>query len=1134
MNVLLIAQCDKRALTESRRILDQFAERRGSRTWQTPITRDGLDTLRRLLRKTARKNTAVACHWIRGIDHSELIWVVGDRRRFNAQGAVPTNTSERDVRRQDDESDWRSAGLIRLLADLAGLFHDLGKATQAFQDRLQGNLLERNLVRHEWASLRLFEAFVGDDDDIAWLTRLADPSESDDARWLGALRRDGIDSALPSPLASLSRAPIAQALAWLVLSHHRLPTLPKHEVFQMSSLEGLLSQLTPQWNEDAFADATPQSLETYWRFASGLPTTTNAWRHRAARNARRLLAELHADRTAPALSSPLDDPFVMHLGRLCLMLSDHHYSSLEGIDNAARVRVDSSGTLLANTRRGDRKPNQLLDEHLIGVARDSAEIARYLPTLRKSLPHLGRHQQLTRRARDDRFRWQDRASDMSASMRARSALQGAFIVNMASTGSGKTLANARIMNGLADEKSGMRCTFALGLRTLTLQTGKAFEQLLQLGDDELAIRVGGSASRALFEYHESQSSNRGSASLQDLVEEDAHVVFEGHVSDHPVLRKFGKDGNARAMLEAPLLVCTIDHLTPATESQRGGRQIVPMLRLLTGDLVLDEPDDFDLSDLPALTRLVHWAGLLGSRVLIASATLPPSLVLGLFEAYRNGRQHFARNCGEIAIEGPTTSTTSAICCAWVDEFEQESQDCADADAFSRGHERFASRRNASLLKLAREPRRRGALLPTPVVPLSTGKNLTALAELFAPEVLDAAVLLHHQHHARDPRTGKRVSFGLVRFANVEPLVEIALALFRRGAPPNTRIHLCVYHSRHPAIIRSAIESQLDSVLQRHDPATVFTNAHVRRQLDGAEEPDQIFLVLGSPVTEVGRDHDYDWAVVEPSSMRSLIQLAGRVRRHRYDAVDTPNILVFSHNLRHFGHPGGAAFRMPGFESDEAAFRLESHDLNLLLEPEELAIIDARPRISARAVLAPRNRLVDLEHARLRETMLRLQASAASERIGSRARALNTFVPPGQRLNATTWWNQAPRDALLTAVLPQQQRFRKEQPPFDETLVLLPDDDDRAILHEVKNGDQRGERNYVRVDVSRCTHVPDSSVHGPRIAPWGATDYMGALRDLATALDMPLGRCAERFGTVTVRPSENGWRYHPALGFSRQR
>lgn len=51
MNILLVSQCEKRALSETRRILDQFAERRGERTWQTPITQAGLDTLRRLLKK---------------------------------------------------------------------------------------------------------------------------------------------------------------------------------------------------------------------------------------------------------------------------------------------------------------------------------------------------------------------------------------------------------------------------------------------------------------------------------------------------------------------------------------------------------------------------------------------------------------------------------------------------------------------------------------------------------------------------------------------------------------------------------------------------------------------------------------------------------------------------------------------------------------------------------------------------------------------------------------------------------------------------------------------------------------------------------------------------------------------------
>lgn len=73
MNILLISECSGNAIKETQRILDQFSERRGARTWQTAITRTGLDTLRRLLRKTARKNTAVACYWIRGIDLSNSI-----------------------------------------------------------------------------------------------------------------------------------------------------------------------------------------------------------------------------------------------------------------------------------------------------------------------------------------------------------------------------------------------------------------------------------------------------------------------------------------------------------------------------------------------------------------------------------------------------------------------------------------------------------------------------------------------------------------------------------------------------------------------------------------------------------------------------------------------------------------------------------------------------------------------------------------------------------------------------------------------------------------------------------------------------------------------------------------------------
>ncbi|MFZ3160627.1 MAG: HD domain-containing protein, partial [Rhodoferax sp.] len=277
MNILLISQCNKRALTETRRILDQFAERRGDRTWQTPITQAGLDTLRQLLKKTARKNTAVACHWIRGQDHSELLWIVGDASQFNSQGAVPTNMTRRNILRQGDENDWHTGQDIHLLSALAALLHDLGKASQAFQMRLLGQLQERNQYRHEWVSLRLFEAFVGDDDDANWLTRLANPSEADDATWLGRLQRDGLDQPVQPPFAHLARAPLAQAIAWLVVTHHRLPVAPEKDAEPGSktylgkkvdwvtahALKDVLHLMDAGWNERT-DDGDDTQLALYW------------------------------------------------------------------------------------------------------------------------------------------------------------------------------------------------------------------------------------------------------------------------------------------------------------------------------------------------------------------------------------------------------------------------------------------------------------------------------------------------------------------------------------------------------------------------------------------------------------------------------------------------------------------------------------------------------------------------------------------------------------------------------------------------------------------------------------------------------------------------------------------------------
>jgi CRISPR-associated endonuclease/helicase Cas3 len=1043
---------------------------------------------------------------------------VGHAERFNDHGAIPTNKTTRDVLRDHEENDWQYGDLLRLLTDMAGLLHDLGKATQAFQDRLNNKLKGRNLVRHEWVSLRLLEAFVGENNDADWLTKLASPKGCDPFSWTNALHRDMPNQANPSPFKGLSHSPLATALGWLVVSHHRLPVLPYGFAFQTRLLEDGLKIVDSTWNEEEFKNATEETLHPYWHFPLGLPVNTTEWHRRAARIAIRLSRYANTDATHRLLNNP----FVLHLARLSLMLADHHYSSLEigpnGKPASGRVHIAKPNRLAANTRMGGQI-NQPLDEHLVGVAQHGSEVAQFLPQFERHLPRLAKHRKLKQRSDLERFRWQDNAFDLASRLREVSQESGAFIVNMASTGCGKTLANARIMYALADPTLGMRCSFAMGLRTLTLQTGQAFRQLLGLDDDELAIRVGGTANRMLFEHFEKEAEATGSASRQALIEEDGHVIYDGQIDKHPLLKRAISDPEIRKLLIAPLLVCTVDHLTPATESPRGGRQIAPMLRLMSGDLVLDEPDDFDISDLPALTRLVHWAGLLGSRILLSSATLPPALVQGLFEAYLAGRQQFGANR---RTPSHNNDTNSPVCCIWTDEFTQHHASCNEQAHFSQQHQDFIHTRAKALAEQAKAPRRKVALRA--LVGLSTNRDEACKA--FAIAAMQSALELHVANHSIDTRTGKRVSFGLVRMANVEPLVQVALAMFSQGVAAGQKVHLCVYHSRHPLLIRSSIEQQLDTTLKRHNPDAVFDLIKIRSCLDNSSEQDHLFIVLGSPVTEVGRDHDYDWAVVEPSSMRSIIQLLGRVRRHRPGQCQNTNVHVFSRNLRSFTHPADAAFCKPGFEKNAGAFRLKSHDLHDLLDSQVLSTLDARPRIvcDTSQVLNPQIRLADLEHARMFDQML-VKMVVKSGRKGTAS---------SMEANASTWWRIQPKDAMLTGLLQQEQPFRDDSNQREVSLVLLPDEEgENVILHQVEDlkGGKRGEKLYVAVE-SLHRRYPDSALKSPSVCVWGVQDFMTELRGLSESMDRPLNWCAQRFGTVNVPANDSGWVSHPALGFWR--
>ncbi len=121
MMVTFISQCEKKALNRTRRVLDSFANRIGDNTWQTVITNEGLNAVKKLLRKTASKNTAVSCFWIRSRSRSELVWVVGNKDKFNHEGFVPVNSTKRDILKNQTENDWKYLPLIKALTAIAAL-----------------------------------------------------------------------------------------------------------------------------------------------------------------------------------------------------------------------------------------------------------------------------------------------------------------------------------------------------------------------------------------------------------------------------------------------------------------------------------------------------------------------------------------------------------------------------------------------------------------------------------------------------------------------------------------------------------------------------------------------------------------------------------------------------------------------------------------------------------------------------------------------------------------------------------------------------------------------------------------------------------------------------------------------------
>lgn len=1074
MMVTFVSQCEKNALNKTRRVLDSFANRIGTNVWQTLISEEGLQAVKKLLRKTATKNTAVSCHRIRGYNRSELDWIVGNRSKFNSQGFVPVHTTRRENIDDSYKHNWNYLPLIKSLTALSALFHDWGKASMCFQDKLKPANAKKNIsdpLRHEWVSCLLLHAFVnGAKTDSEWLSRLAagEINETEITKNLAVIKK---------PLHNFP--PLASLIAWLVLSHHRLP-LPKnsddYRGETVDSFQELFSFITAD-----FGYKNSDKPEKCLNFPNGLPHQSQQW----LKDAKKWATKTQNCETL--VKTAIENGawrLVLHHARLSLMLGDHYFSS----QNEVNSKWQSDFKPIANTFRETGKPKQKLDEHLIGVAENALKTAHLLPKFETELPFALDIRSLKKKS-PTHFSWQDTAVTKIKAWRESESMQqqsqfGFFAVNMASTGQGKTFANAKIMRGLSPDSESLRYVLALGLRTLTLQTGDEYRNRIGLDSSELAVLIG---SKAVMELHqqnkddslseklneEESGSESGEDLLDDNVDFDCAIPEEGFTT---VLRQ----ERDRKFLYAPVLACTVDHLMVATEAKRGGKYILPSLRLMSSDLVIDEIDDFDGDDLIAIGRLIHLAGMLGRKVMISSATIPPDLAEGYFNAYQTGWQIFS----------VSREVKKTVGCAWIDEFSTHTESITAKEnshiEFKTFHAEFIEKR---VKKLLSEPvKRKGEIISLELLKDNSDKKgkTASYFEAVAKSIIEQ----HSRHFKADPKTGKNVSFGVVRMANISPCVEMTEFLIQREWETDVDIKIMAYHSQQVMLMRSEQEKHLDHVLKRNNPNTAFENPIIHKHLTENSAQNVIFIVIATPVEEVGRDHDFDWAIVEPSSYRSIIQLAGRVLRHRNEIPKTPNIVLLQYNLNGLLRAEESiVFCHPGYESQR--YRLQTHDLKKLIDESAIvARISAIPRIQHPAKLNPQTQLADLEHHVISQLLTTYKNKGAEHLEGW----LNSY-----------WF--------LTALPQVLTPFRQGE---KQIKLYFISEDDGESWHFVEKND-KGQ--IVNCETSRRIEKRELDLkYSNRL--WLHRDYTELVENLATKKSMSLKDTALRYGEISLPDREN--------------
>jgi CRISPR-associated endonuclease/helicase Cas3 len=964
LKVHFVSQSEKRGRARVAAVLDRYAIRVGDAAWQTPITAEGLSVVKAAVKRVATRQTSVSCfqETSRG---SQLLWSIGRSVGRLDNGAIPVHRHQ--ARRRDPIPSFLK--IASLLNEMAGLAHDLGKASSFFQNKIRGQGPLADAVRHEWISYRLLDGLL--DQNLSW-----------DAAWAMAsssiLGKDS-QNLLNTPFgcknnaAGMGHPPLRswrETLDFLVASHHRLPGGTQDE---QNFRGGRHPHGKTFFNEKEFAKlravdffhpphpsvSLDEPLRRLRKLAQrlvspqeppapscgGTRLSTSKW---ASKNLSNLPVERRPSLPDhPTFSSPDFWLALSFLARPALILADHEQSSVMlGVGNAG----DGVPRLFANTAKTEGKEqdkrvlNQPLEWHLGAVGRRAAEIVKKMWQFTPSgVSDETRAKLETPASPNTSYSWQNRAADFLSSLPTAPTL----VLNLAGTGCGKTRMNMRALAALAKNKP-LRIASALNLRSLTLQTIDAYKDQFGIPESELAGVIGDSLTARLHEQAKNKEDSPSAA--QDHSFDDDENEYQGdfspicgqqkHEPPEWLVHALKKNDKMASVVLSPVVACTTDFLATGMDLPRQGNQATAFMRLMNSDLILDEIDGYDPSALVSVSRLVMCSAMFGRNVVASSATLSEPCAELLWLAWRRGTELRAALLGEntnsqVALidhatsmsifskqaSGALFSNGVAIVSATVRDGLVETKSAPDFKQSYRArlHEILQKGREYAIL-------RRPRLIGVDSTEKSKKINFVDWENSVAAAVVDFHNQWKKSIDPEDPQ-GATFSVGLVRVANIKTAVQLARHLAGHSHLKNIA-KICCYHSNLTRLRRFHIEKNLDLVLTRKINPLGGENQHLVGQVAHAGQKDTVFIVVATPVEEIGRDHDFDWAVIEPSSVQSIVQTAGRVNRHRQRDLrfepEKTNVGVMNINAkmaRNFTpNEWKSIFFRPGFDVGESSYR----------------------------------------------------------------------------------------------------------------------------------------------------------------------------------------------------------------------